>query len=45
MATVTIYYTNGKTTSFETYDPKVVRRYEGYALTDPEISRVTVEDD
>jgi hypothetical protein len=44
MATVTIHYTNGNSRSFETFDQKVIARYEGYAFTDPEIASVQVQD-
>lgn len=43
MATVTIYYTNGTSSSFETHDPDVIHRHQGSALTDPEISSVNVQ--
>lgn len=45
MATVQIVYKDGsKAPSFETYDPKVIARYERYAITDPAIERVDVDD-
>lgn len=44
MARVTVYYVNGNETSFETTDRATIRRYENYALTDPEISSVSVTD-
>lgn len=42
MATVTIYWKRGGTTSFETSDAEIIRRYENHGLTDPEISSVNV---
>lgn len=44
MAKVQIVYKNGrKAPEFETFDPKVIARYKGYAITDPAIERVTVD--
>ena len=43
MARVTVYYVNGNETSFETTDSATIRRYQNYALTDPEISSVRVQ--
>lgn len=42
MAIVTLYWKNGTPTSFETVDPKVIARYQGYADRDPGIERMTV---
>ncbi len=42
MATVTVDWRNGSTTSFETADPEVIARYKGYVLTDPGIIHVEV---
>lgn len=45
MATVQIVYTNGrKAPPFETFDPKVIARYQRYAITDRTIERVDVTD-
>lgn len=45
MATVQIVFTNGnKAPAFETSDPKVIARYQRYAITDPDIERVDVTD-
>jgi hypothetical protein len=45
MATVQIVYTDGsKAPAFETSDPKVIARYRRYAITDPDIERVDVDD-
>ena len=45
MATVQIVYTDGnKAPAFQTSDPKVIARYKGYAITDPDIERVDVTD-
>lgn len=44
VAKVTVYWKNGNTTSFETYDPKRIARYEWYGLTDAAIERVTVNE-
>ncbi len=42
MATVTITWKNGNTTSFETSDPKTIARYESYE-DDPLIEEVDVQ--
>lgn len=42
MSTVTLHWTNGSTTSFETADPKVIARYQVYAERDPGIKKMTV---
>lgn len=43
MTTVQIVFTNGrKAPPFETSDPKVIARYQRYAITDPDIERVDV---
>lgn len=45
MATVQIVYKNGRRgKAFETFDPKVIARYQDYAITDPDIERVEVDE-
>lgn len=45
MATVQIVYKDGrKAPAFETFDPKVIARYKGYAITDDTIERVEVDE-
>lgn len=45
MATVQIVYKDGsKAPAFETFDPKVIARYQGYATTDKTIERVEVDE-
>lgn len=42
MATVTLTWSTGRTTSFETADPKVIARYRVYAERDPGIKKISV---
>lgn len=42
MATVTLTWSTGRKTSFETADPKVIARYRVYAQRDPGITKISV---